>query len=137
MSPTSVAEPPVRDFRLPAEPSELWRARRFAESAAEAFGFGDEETYAFTFAASEAVANAIEHGEPCPGGNLFLHISEEPTGLSFFVRDCGRFTDPDPADDDRGRGLMFMEHLVDEVEVTSRAPRGTIVRLTKRRATGG
>ena len=135
MTATRLAEPPLRDIRLPADPSELWRARRFAEAAAEAFGFDDDDSYAFKFAASEAVANAIEHGEPCPGGNILLRIGEEGAALSFYVRDCGRFiarSDPDDDDRSRGRGLMFMEHMVDDVEVKP-AVRGTVVRLTKRR----
>ena len=133
MTATTLAEPPLRDFRLLAEPSELWKARRFAESAAESFGFDDKESYAFKFAASEAVANAIEHGEPCADGTVLLQVSEQGAALSFYVRDCGRFKHgSDPADDDRGRGLMFMEHMVDEVEVKP-AVRGTVVRLTKRR----
>ena len=130
---TSLVESPPRDLRLPSDPSELATARRFAETAAEAFGFGDEESYAFKFAASEAVANAIEHGCPCDGGTLLLRVSEEGDALTFYVRDCGRFIARDAADNERGRGLMFMEAMVDEVEVKPSAG-GTVVRLTKRRA---
>ena len=135
MSATRLAEPPLRDLRLRAEPSELCRARQFAEEAAAAFGFCGDESYEFKFAANEAVANAIEHGKPCHDGTVLLRISEERSALSFYVRDCGRFiARSDPAADDRGRGLMFMEHMVDEVEVMPAAA-GTLVRLTKRRTT--
>ena len=134
MHTTSLVESPPRDLRLRADPAELSRARGFAEEAAEAFGFGDEETYAFKFAASEAVANAIEHGRPCDRGELLLRVGEEAGALTFYVRDCGRFVPPsDSADDERGRGLMFMELMVDEVEVKPAAG-GTLVRLAKRRA---
>ena len=134
MPATTLAGEATRDLRLAADASQLSRARRFAEMAAQGFGFDEEETYAFKFAASEAVANAIEHGEPCDDGTIGIGVSEERFALTFHVCDCGTYL---PQSDDtghRGRGLMFMEAMVDEVELEA-AEQSTVVRLTKRRAT--
>ena len=130
-----LARPALKNLRLLAEPSQLGTARRFAQTAAEAFGFDSQESYAFKFAASEAVANAIEHGQPCHDGTILLWISEERSTLTLHIRDCGTFS-PKAAtadsDGSRGRGLMFMAAMVDEVEVEP-LPGSTVVRLTKRR----
>ena len=136
MSGASVAAPAATEIRLTAHPSQLSEARSFAEAAAEAFGFDSEESYAFKFAASEAVANAIEHGEPCDEGTVHMRVVAEDSRLTLYVSDCGTFVakgDTIDEDDARGRGLMFMELLVDEVEVTS-TPGSTTVRLTKSRS---
>jgi anti-sigma regulatory factor (Ser/Thr protein kinase) len=125
-----------RNLCLLGDASELWRARRFAEEAAEAFGFDDNDSYAFAFAVNEAVSNAIEHGRPCRDGNVRLRIDVERSGLTFRVKDCGDFTaSSGPLDPmaDRGRGLAFMAAMVDELEVKP-VNGGTLVRLTKLRS---
>jgi anti-sigma regulatory factor (Ser/Thr protein kinase) len=129
------ARPIVGDLWLRGQASQLARARRFAEEAASAFGFDDDDTYAFAFAANEAVSNAIEHGKPCEGGTVRLRIEEDAGALSFWVKDCGTFVPPaGPADPlaERGRGLAFMTAMVDELELTPIAG-GTVIRLTKMR----
>jgi anti-sigma regulatory factor (Ser/Thr protein kinase) len=120
---------------LAAQPSELTKARDFAESGARAFCFDDHGRYQFKFAASEAVANAIEHGRPSCDGKIHLRLVGEGDKLTLFVRDCGRFsvTSPDPSMlPQRGRGLAFMVSLMDEVEVRT-ASDSTLIRLSKRR----
>lgn len=126
---------PAKDLRLQADFSQLGRARRFAEAAAEAFGFDSQETYAFKSAASEAVANAIEHGEPCHDGTIWLRITEERSTLTLCVLDYGNFVPKvvtSGSDAARGRGLMFMTAMVDEVELKPSA-RSTVVTLRKKR----
>jgi anti-sigma regulatory factor (Ser/Thr protein kinase) len=133
---TCLAIPPVQDLWLLAAPSQLSRARRFAEEAAAAFGFDDDESYDFKSAANEAVANAIEHGKPCADGTIRLRISAQRSALTLYVRDCGSFASHAGSEadaGDRGRGLVVMASMVDEVEVQPGAS-NTVVRLTKRRA---
>jgi anti-sigma regulatory factor (Ser/Thr protein kinase) len=124
----------ARELQLRAAPSELVTARRFAQTAATCFGFDEKESYAFTFAANEAVTNAIEHGRPSPRGTIGLYIVEEDGALVFYVEDYGTFA-PNPAELEvlpaRGRGLAFMAAMVDEVEVRQGQP-GTVIRLSKR-----
>jgi anti-sigma regulatory factor (Ser/Thr protein kinase) len=85
-------------------------------------------------AVNEAVANALEHGAPCPGGLVHLVAEIEAQKLSFYVRDCGDFAlvaDPDPGETaDRGRGFALMNLLMDHVQLQTDGE--TEVRLSKR-----
>jgi serine/threonine-protein kinase RsbW len=120
---------------LNADPGELATARRFVDAAAVRYGFEDRERYEFTFAANEAVSNAIEHGVPSPDGKIRLHVAAENGALVFEVEDHGTFAPGPPAVDhlpERGRGLAFMAAAMDEVDVR-RSVSGTVVRLCKRR----
>jgi anti-sigma regulatory factor (Ser/Thr protein kinase) len=120
-----------RELWLRQDPRELRRARWLADTAAAEHGLESDEQFRFTFAANEAVANAIEHGEASPEGHILVRTSSAGSALSFEVHDWGSFTpslseaDPMP---ERGRGLALMATMVDEVEVK---PTGdtTMVRL--------
>jgi len=98
-------------------------------------GLDADEQFRFTFAANEAVANAIEHGAASPEGHIVVRSSSSAAGdLTFEVRDWGTFTPHLSEADalpDRGRGLALMATMVDEVDV---APTGdsTVVRLVMR-----
>jgi serine/threonine-protein kinase RsbW len=123
-----------RGLRLPADSSRLSEARRFAERVAEEFGFGEAVRRQIMLALNEAVANAIQHGSPRDGDEVELRAVSEDGALAIYVTDRGRFT-PRTAHRDampeRGRGLAFMDLLMDEVEVSAQ-PGGTRVRLLKR-----
>ena len=85
---------------------------------------------------NEAVANAIEHGEPSPDGRVQLKIYAHGDTLAFEVRDWGRFGKNWPGRDDmqeRGRGLAMMASLVDEVDLKP-SEDSTVVRLKVRAA---
>jgi anti-sigma regulatory factor (Ser/Thr protein kinase) len=124
---------PASELRLPPLASELHRVRRFAGAAAERFGLEGRERHDFELAASEAVANAIEHGRPCSDGTIHLWVSERPRRLTLGVRDAGRFipkgTTGDPLRG-RGRGFAMMGALVDVVAL-SRVDGHTHVELSK------
>jgi anti-sigma regulatory factor (Ser/Thr protein kinase) len=126
-----------RVLELPAEADELGRARRFAGRAAERYGLDEDDCYCFTFAANEAVSNAIEHGRSSPDGTIRLRVSVEDGALVFSVEDYGTFAPKAPAVEtlpERGRGLAFMAAFVDEVDVRH-GEHGTMVRLCKRLST--
>ena len=121
---------------LSADLSHLRDARRFADSAAADFGFDAEARAQIKLAANEAVANAIEHGSPAGDGEIELRAVEEDGGLAIYVRDAGSFVPRMRGRGqlpERGRGLAFMDMLMDEVDVRPGA-RGTEVRLLKRPA---
>lgn len=123
-----------RDLRLPADASRLSEARRFAETAALEFGFDEIVKRQITLAINEAVANAMEHGSPGNGDEVELRAVAEDGALAIYVTDRGRFvprTAHREAMPERGRGLAFMDLLMDEVEVSS-GTRGTRIRLAKR-----
>ena len=121
--------------RLVATPTSVREARTVAEEAAIACGLSEQASYDFKLAASEAVANAIEHGRPCEDGCIGLRVQEErPDYLTLCVCDCGRFQGPrmDPsALPERGRGIAVISVLMDEVELLPQSD-GTIVRMRKR-----
>ena len=83
-------------------------------------------------ACSEAAANAIEHAYG-PGDATFDVVAALVDGeVSISVTDYGRWRDPRP--DVEGRGLGFMEVLMDRVEL-QRGPGGTTVAMGKRTPT--
>ena len=127
---------PDQELWLLADAIELKTVRRFAEAAAKDFGLDSDVRFRFVLAANEAVANAIEHGEPSPDGRLRLRISSVGDFLSFEVRDWGSFAVkwPKPsALQERGRGLAMMASLVDELDLQP-SDGCTIVRLRVRAA---
>lgn len=112
--------PGTLELRLTPEASELARARGFAAAAGRRFGLDPRRRYDLVLAASEAVANAIEHGRPCHDDTIQMWITERPDSLSVGVRDAGEFVlGPPPADPlpERGRGLKLMSGLVDSISL--------------------
>lgn len=125
----------VLELRLLPHAVELARARGFAAAAGRRFGLDPRRRYDLVLATSEAVANAIEHGQPCRHSTIEMWITERAGTLSVVVRDGGRFVlDPLPPDPlpERGRGLRLMSRLVDEISI--RCPDGhTEVEMSMRR----
>jgi len=116
---------------------QLSYARLFVKEAASDIGVPEPEVASIALAVHEAVANAIEHGEPCNGdgaGRVELKIWLEASCAIFTIRDCGSFSfDPSSGTellDERGRGLLLMDALMDRVEVVPEQDR-TVVRLEK------
>jgi anti-sigma regulatory factor (Ser/Thr protein kinase) len=120
-------------LRLVPLASELGRAREFADAAAARFGLTGRDRDGFKLAASEVVANAIEHGLPCGDGTIHLWTYEREGRLVFGVRNAGEFEfRPPPTDPlaDRGRGLILIAELVDSVALSC-TPGHVQMELTK------
>jgi anti-sigma regulatory factor (Ser/Thr protein kinase) len=125
-----------RALRLRRHPSELGRARAFADAAAARFGLSRADREDFKLATNEAVANAIEHGEPCWDGAIQVWTTERDDTLTLGVRNGGEFVfKPPPADPfaERGRGLTLIAGLVDAVAL-SRVGNHIQVELSKERS---
>jgi anti-sigma regulatory factor (Ser/Thr protein kinase) len=125
-----------RVLRLRQDPSELVRAREFADAAAERFGLSRVDCEDFKLAASEAVANAISHGIPCCDGAIHLWTTEQQDTLTLGVRNGGELRTEDRVSDtmaERGRGLSMIAQLVDAVAL-SRVDGHVQVELLKERA---
>ena len=125
-----------RELCLAADPSQLSRARTFADAAAKDFGFADEERFSLTLAVSEAVANAIEHGGGELGARVRITAGERDGAFAVQIEDSGSFEAGARQDEDlpeRGRGLGLIAMLVDELFVCP-GPDGTVLRLFKRPA---
>lgn len=123
-----------RKLSLPADLAHLSEVRRFAEEAAAEYGFESAEQQQVKLAANEAVANAIEHGSSRVADEVVVRALEEDDALAIYVNDHGSFVPRmlhRGAMPERGRGLAFMDLLMDEVEVRPSSS-GTEVRLLKR-----
>jgi anti-sigma regulatory factor (Ser/Thr protein kinase) len=125
-----------RELYLPATPASAPAARALVREAATKLGLDGRSTWELMLATTEAVANAIEHGEPCRNDEEGIALTLEPSddGLSVEVHDCGSFA-PAPATLDplsaRGRGIPIIAAVVDRLELHP-ADGGTRVRFTKR-----
>jgi anti-sigma regulatory factor (Ser/Thr protein kinase) len=120
---------------IAADPTRLVDVRRFAERAARACGLPAEEAYQVKLALSEAVANAIEHGSARRDDRIEMSVASEDDALVFTVTDTGTFVNRSARSPnaERGRGLGFIELLMDELEIEP-TPSGTTVRFAKRLA---
>lgn len=116
--------------------------------AGSALGDLDEGAlWELTLATSEAVANAIQHGEGCrepadscgPAGTILLVVESEADGLFVEVCDCGRFSagmqTPD-LESVGGRGIPIIAAVVDHLELMPTADR-TRIRFGKRVSVAG
>jgi anti-sigma regulatory factor (Ser/Thr protein kinase)/GAF domain-containing protein len=115
--------------RWPADRSVLGEIRQLMRRWLRRCGADEEETYDIVVAAQEACANAVEHAYG-PGPQSFaLECSYDAGRVRVTVRDEGRWRPPRGRH--RGRGLMLMRRLMDEVTV-DRGEMGTLVVLERR-----
>ena len=125
-----------QEMTIKADLARLAEVRRFTDRASRAYGFPPEICFQIKLAMSEAVANAIEHGSTTAEDAIRLQVVHEGTALAFYVSDSGTFIEPamvydSDIMDERGRGLGFIELLMDDVAINP-SPEGTVIRFAKR-----
>jgi anti-sigma regulatory factor (Ser/Thr protein kinase) len=124
-----------REWWLPAVPQSARSARAIVREAAAERGLDDEAGWALMLATSEAVANAVKHGEPCgEGAEIRLRVMACADGLCVEVSDCGSFDGrarPMPELATSGRGLPIISTVTDLFELVP-DPCRTRVRFGKR-----
>jgi anti-sigma regulatory factor (Ser/Thr protein kinase) len=122
-----------RDLSIEADLGRLREAREWAERAAREFGFGSDHCYQVKLAMSEAVANAIQHGSATPEDPIHITARACRDALVFEVRDTGVYEEPEepPEMAERGRGLVLVELVMDEVQLTP-GSEGSVLRFVKR-----
>ena len=81
-------------------------------------------------AVGEAVTNAIEHGHSRDGRPIDFHAHRRGSSFDFTISDGGRWQAARPNDGQRGRGLVLMRSLMDDVTI-DKGQTGTVVTLTK------
>lgn len=102
-------------------------------------GFPDSALFDIKVALGEALANAVRHGAPTSGqGEVRVDVIGYPDRVVLEVMDNGsRFDGTHAGSDDLyapgGRGIMFMQALMDRVDYDDSPLGGTLVRLTKHR----
>ncbi len=125
---------------LPADLSELGRARAFVRQRAEPAGFPARALGEIDLAVTEAVSNVIRHAYDEDASQKFaLEVTVEGDALIVEIIDQGAtpegLPEEDPDLDDPGPGgygLYLIRTVMDDVQ-WSQQPRGNVLRLTRRR----
>jgi anti-sigma regulatory factor (Ser/Thr protein kinase) len=94
-------------------------------------GIAEEPRAAVVLATHEAVVNAVEHSDA--GEPALVRGRTTASTVEIEVRDHGRWKQGLNDDEERGRGLLIIAGLMDEVEVISDEG-GTTVRMCRRTA---
>ena len=116
--------------RFPAEVESIPGMRRLLGRWLDEAGATQRDVDDLTLAAAEAAANAIEHAYGLAPGVVELHASTDGEDtVTVEICDFGSWRAPRGTH--RGRGLLLMEGLTDDVEVV-RTGDGTTVELTRR-----
>ena len=125
---------PALQLALPSARSSLTTVRdAFADWLSRLDATADDWE-ALHLAMVEVVTNAIEHAYPREApGIIELAASLGIDGsVTCLIIDHGTWRPPDPADADRGHGLMVAGHVVDKLLVSHPAAGGTTVTLRHR-----
>jgi anti-sigma regulatory factor (Ser/Thr protein kinase) len=124
-----VPVPPERiSGSWPADRAVLSEIRQLMRRWLRRCGASEDETYDIVVAAQEACANAVEHAYG-PGLQSFtLEGSCAGGRVRVSVQDAGSWRPPRGVH--RGRGLVLMRRLMDDVQV-ERGERGTLVVLER------
>ncbi|TQS40852.1 SpoIIE family protein phosphatase [Cryptosporangium phraense] len=135
----SLAESTPFEEEIPADLGELTGVRNRLRAWLADHEVDKHDGFAIVLACSEAIGNAIEHGYRTGGSgagprtvSISASIVDERVDVT--IRDSGLWQ-PRETPPDRGRGLMLMKRLMDEVtvdRVSADRSRGTTVTMSRR-----
>jgi PAS domain S-box-containing protein len=127
---TLAATPIVRSLDLAPDLASLRLGRDFVGQMAREAGFSEDAAFDIIVAASEAIANAIEH-TPVKG-QVEVTATIYPDRLEVQVEGPGEFQAPRRLEEraHRGLGLPLMAKLADHLALYSGPRGGTLVSLT-------
>lgn len=117
-------------LRLPARPEVLPVVRATAHSWLTSAGVAPPVARDLVLAINEACANAVEHSGARRSNCVEVDGEVDGSELVLQVRDYGSWRNP-CAPGDRGRGLLIIRALVDDLDVV-RSEDGTELRFTRR-----
>jgi serine/threonine-protein kinase RsbW len=113
-------------IQVPSIMENIRMIESFIDNAKDKFHLDDDIYGNIMIAVTEAVNNAIKHGNSNDKGkNVHLSLSLEDSMIKFVIKDEGTGFDyvnlPDPTSPENlekpgGRGIFLMKHLSDEVE---------------------
>jgi len=113
-------------IQVPSIGENIRMIESFIDNAKERFHLDDDIYGNIMIAVTEAVNNAIKHGNSSDKSkNVLISLSLEDSMIRFIVKDEGHGFDygnlPDPTAPENlekpgGRGIFLMKHLSDEVE---------------------
>ncbi len=112
-------------LNLPSRQDQIERVEELTDRVSKEMNFSEAERDKIAIAVTEAVNNAILHGNKLdPAKNVFIHISSNERSVTFSIRDQGSGFDPDSLPDpldpqnllkESGRGIFILKSLMDEV----------------------
>ena len=124
-------------IQVPSLSENIRMIESFIDNAKERFHLDDDIYGNIMIAVTEAVNNAIKHGNSNDKSkNVLLSLSMQESMIKFVVKDEGTGFDygnlPDPTAPENlekpgGRGIFLMKHLSDEVEFKDQ---GRVVELS-------
>jgi len=117
------------DRTFPARPHALTDLRRSLTHWLSRIGAGADETFDIVLAVSEACTNTIEHAYGAADETFDVDADVETGDVVVRVRDGGRWRAP--RGEHRGRGIIMMRALMDQVDVRHEES-GTEVVLRRR-----
>ena len=116
------------------------QAAYFAEKAAKDMHFSDEDIDDIAIALTEAVSNAMIHGNKSDATKkIVVEISQKSDRMIMTVLDEGKGFDPNDVDNpllpenllkENGRGIFILKSLMDKIEYSS-SNYNTQIRLVK------
>ena len=125
-----------------SDPNNIVAVDEWAERIAQEMGFSENERDDIAISVTEAVNNAIVHGNGAdPHKRVVIELSQAGDELRVSVRDEGRGFDPAKVEDPTrpenlmkpyGRGIHIIRQLMDDVNV-DHLKRGCRVTMVKRR----
>jgi len=129
-----------RKLILPSSIEKVEDAAYFAEEAAKDMKFSEGDTDDIAIALTEAVSNAMTHGNKnIKSKNVTIIIDQKTDYMEISVTDEGGGFNPEHVDDpllpenllkESGRGIFILKSLMDSVEFLSN-DKGSTTRLTK------
>jgi len=123
-------------YAFPAAPPEVGKMRHALTGWLETVGLEDAQRHDVVLAASEAAANAVEHGYGFDAaGTVRLEAWANDDGVHLTVHDAGSWRAP-AGPSERGHGRLIIESLMRDVSVES-DPSGTVVRMRLPRLEAG
>lgn len=132
-----------KELKLPSRLESVEEAAEAAEQFAKQNDFSEDVRYAIDMAVRESAANAIKHGNKLDE-TKYVEITFENSdkGLEITIRDFGEgfvvAEIPDPTNPENllkanGRGILFMNSFMDEVEWSNHPNGGMIVKMLKKK----
>ena len=126
----------VTEMVLPSDYQSLVDVEKLVGSVCEEFGVQDDAFGNVLIAVSEAVNNAIQHGnQNNPDAKVEVKVANQADVFCIQIKDQGTgfsyesLPDPTAPENllkDSGRGVFLMQHLADEVEFVNT---GSVVNL--------
>ena len=124
----SGVNPEYVELRLPAVPDSLSPMRAALREWLAAAGAAEGDAYDVLIAVGEAAANAVEHAYGPVDAEFEVEGRVTNGDLVLAVRDRGKWRDP--RGQHRGRGLLLMNELMDDVQI-ERDEQGTAVQMRR------